>query len=170
MRRQKGYTLVELLVVIGILAMMIGLLLPAVQRVREAAARLRSQNQMKQIQLAIHNHAAAHNGRLPALSNTDYYPDSTATYVDILPYLEHPQTETRATGVRSVMVTSRVYRNEADPSYSGFPNRTGNCSYPVNFMVFGNRPNLNSSIPDGLSSTARVSSFFRKPFIGEDYR
>jgi prepilin-type N-terminal cleavage/methylation domain-containing protein/prepilin-type processing-associated H-X9-DG protein len=93
--RHIGFTLIELLVVIAIIAILVGLLLPAVQKVRDAAARVSCMNNMKQMGLGMLNYESANGGLPPSATGTQgavvgapYYPYSHSWAAALLPFIE----------------------------------------------------------------------------------
>ncbi len=159
---RRAFTLMELIVVIAILAVLIGLLLPAVQKVREAAARMHGANNLKQVGLAIHNYADGRNGRLPVC-------DLYSTFYMILPYLEHGnyhaeiQAGTRPISSKYEM---RPYISPADPTLSNPIYRQGPASYAYNAQVFvyeltpRPRATLTDGYPDGASNTIALTEHY----------
>jgi prepilin-type N-terminal cleavage/methylation domain-containing protein len=156
-RRRRGLSLIELLVVLAMIAVMVGLLLPALQKCREISVRIQSQNKLRQIGIGLHNFDSARN-HLPGFVNPSQ-PDSKddPPLYAILPFVE-------------AQPTSQVplYIDPSDPTSALQFGRNmrarprGNSGYAVNKLAFDGLPDLASGFTDGTSNTIAVAEHYSR--------
>jgi prepilin-type N-terminal cleavage/methylation domain-containing protein len=175
--QRRGFTLIELLVVIAIIAILIALLVPAVQKVREAAARTRCINNLKQVVLATHS---AHDAFkvMPPLSSVDASTYTTATayknfkgwtlHVFLLPYIDQgPLAQIAVTNKDTAYISPALYGTVVPvylcPSEGSSPTKSGviyggadafmTTNYGANYLVFGNPRAAN---PNGAATLTGI--------------
>jgi len=166
-----GFTLIELLVVIAIIAILIGLLVPAVQKVREAAARSQCSNNIKQLGLAVHNHNDTL-GKVPPAwspdsgggtlgSNFNAREGTGTLHYFILPFIEQDNLFRNSNGNASTGTTPstivKTFLCPSDPSLGSNLQRYGYASanYCCNLLVFDprNPGTIVTSMQDGTTNT-----------------
>ncbi len=157
-KRRSAFTIIELIAVLAVLLLILGLLLPAIQKVRAAAARMQSSNNLKQIGLAVHSYNDANN-RLPAGVDNNHF-SATARF---LPYLDQNalytsikfgETVDHKDNARARAVRVKTLESPRDPVDA--PNKNyGPTNYLWNDKVFflNSAARIPASFPDGLSNT-----------------
>jgi prepilin-type N-terminal cleavage/methylation domain-containing protein len=165
--RTQAFTLIELLVVIAIIAVLVGLLLPAVQKVRDAAARTQCINNIKQMNLALQNYHSSRNGNLPSFKSST---PLTSVFIALLPNIEKEDVYNAyrngtlvqlnaATSVAASAVPIINYSCPADRTYNGgssaqAPANYATISYAGNYRVFGTATaKFGTAFAHGSSST-----------------
>jgi prepilin-type N-terminal cleavage/methylation domain-containing protein len=187
--RRHAFTLIELLVVIAIIAILIGLLVPAVQKVRAAAARTQSQNNVKQISLAVHNYHDVNRKVPPLADRVKPGANFASIYFFILPYVE--QTGLYDLGMNNNGVWEKspnnagskqvaTYISPRDPSSPLAIWKESNggtwavSNYAANHAIFGIPCGSNTvsqltlvKILDGTSNTVGYAEQYAKCGLGE---
>lgn len=156
---QKGFTLIELLLVIAIIGILLGLLLPAVQKVRESASRTRCTNNLKQIGLALHGYHDV-NARLPSgqspwtdpvtgldVWNVTPFEGSWSFMVYILPYLEQESVYKKAKAYGSSAATAYSWNNPVCAQQM----KTYNCPADARGVLAKNAAEVGTSVDQSLT-------------------
>ena len=155
-------TLVELLVVIGIIAVLLALLISAAMRVRQTALRLQSTNNLRQIIIATHNFASDNHDRLPMLDGDVRSANrGQSLFIALLPYIDqgNAYNQLLANSARALLV--KEFISPADPT-AGQATALGIevSSYAANAFVFRRDPRLGRTFPDGTSNTIAFAEHY----------
>lgn len=136
--RTAGFTLIELLVVIAVISILIALLLPAVQNARAAARRTECKNNLRQIGVALHNHASAFREKLPRIGNPrGKSPELRSWAVILLPYMEQNVVKEKMESDPSFALNEVVIKSYGCPDDATAAGVPGQLSYVANMGYLG---------------------------------
>jgi prepilin-type N-terminal cleavage/methylation domain-containing protein len=183
-RTRAAFTLLELLVVMAIIAVLIGLILPAIQKVRDAADRSKCNNNVRQLALAVHQYAYHRQDQLPPLGRWALPGGSWSTF--LLPYIEQEPLYRMAitmvqpwlsVELRSTRVVAFICPSETSAPNGMCPHGWAITNYAPNYQIFGSNGgdgfgNYGSkyplgALPDGTSNIIIIAERYGLPGGGE---